>query len=77
PPPLGLEPAISPTDSTNNGEWAAKRLRELSDLDSPDFARGIGSPTKLGALMLHLLNKFCSKLDGADLERTSTAAAVL
>ncbi|KAJ2747980.1 hypothetical protein GGI20_000067 [Coemansia sp. BCRC 34301] len=32
---------------------------------------------KLGALMLHLLNKFGSKLDGADLERIATAASVL
>ncbi|KAJ2889880.1 hypothetical protein IWW38_004446, partial [Coemansia aciculifera] len=38
PPPLGLELVVSPTDPTNDYEWAAKRLRELSDLDSPDFA---------------------------------------
>ncbi|KAJ2582934.1 hypothetical protein GGH95_001264 [Coemansia sp. RSA 1836] len=36
-----------------------------------------GDSKKLGALMLHLLNKFGGKLDGANLERIATAASVL
>ncbi|KAJ2828099.1 hypothetical protein GGI24_002482 [Coemansia furcata] len=40
-------------------------------------ARTNGDSKKLGALMLHLLNKFGSRLDSAELDRVAAAASVL
>ncbi|KAJ2255009.1 hypothetical protein GGI13_001843, partial [Coemansia sp. RSA 455] len=40
-------------------------------------ARTNGDSKKLGALMLHLLNKFGSRLDSTELDRVAAAASVL